>query len=111
MTLQSLELQLLALTPSEKATAISILTRNLNNGSLGITKTPNICGGDACIANTRIPVWLLVSLCRQGSNDAELLQFYPQLSAVDLVNAWADTNDYSDEIATIQLEIEVYKDG
>lgn len=108
MTLQSLEPQLLALTPSEKATAISILTRNLNNGSLGITKTPNICGGDACIANTRIPVWLLFSLHRQGSSDAELLQFYPQLSAVDLVNAWAYVNAYSEEIeAAIQLEIEV----
>jgi uncharacterized protein (DUF433 family) len=107
MTLQSLELELLALTSSEKAAAISILTRNLNNGSPGITKTPNICGGDACIANTRIPVWLLVSLRHQGSSDAELLQFYPQLSAVDLVNAWAYLEAYPEELETaIQQELE-----
>jgi uncharacterized protein (DUF433 family) len=107
MTLQSLEPQLLALTAGEKATAITILTRNLNNGSLGITKIPNICGGDACIANIRIPIWLLVSLRRQGSNDAELLQFYPHLNAIDLVNAWAYAAAYPEEIETaIQEEAE-----
>jgi uncharacterized protein (DUF433 family) len=25
-----------------------------------ITKTPGICGGDACVRGTRIPVWLLL---------------------------------------------------
>ncbi len=25
-----------------------------------IQKTPNVCGGDACIRNTRIRVWLIV---------------------------------------------------
>ncbi|WP_445242043.1 DUF433 domain-containing protein [Microcoleus sp. LEGE 07076] len=24
------------------------------------SKTPGLCGGDACIGNTRIPVWSLV---------------------------------------------------
>lgn len=28
-------------------------------------------GGDACIANTRLPVWLLVSLRQQSASDAE----------------------------------------
>ncbi len=98
MTLKELETQLLALTPTEKAEAIQILTQTLSNGSLGITKTPGVCGGDACIAKTRIPVWLMVSYRRQGSSDAELLDFYPHLSAADLVNVWAYADAHPTEI-------------
>jgi uncharacterized protein (DUF433 family) len=98
MALKELESQLLALTPTEKAEAIQILTQTLSNGSLGITKTPGVCGGDACIAKTRIPVWLMVSYRRQGSSDAELLDFYPHLSAADLVNVWAYADAHPTEI-------------
>jgi uncharacterized protein (DUF433 family) len=45
-----------------------------------------VCGGNASIAKTRIPVWLMGSYRRQGSSDAELLDFYPHLNAADLVN-------------------------
>ncbi len=45
-------------------------------------------------------MWLLVSLCYQGSTDAELLTFYAQLRAVDLVNAWAYAKAYPEEIET-----------
>ncbi|HEY9851138.1 MAG TPA: DUF433 domain-containing protein [Leptolyngbyaceae cyanobacterium] len=98
MQVKDLETQLLALSPADKAEAIQILTKNLISGSQGITKTPGVCGGDACIANTRIPVWLMVSWRRQGSSDAELLQFYPHLSAADLVNVWAYADAHSAEI-------------
>ncbi len=98
MTLKELEKQLLALTPAEKAEVIQLLTKNLSKGSPGITKTSDVCGGDACIAGTRIPVWLLVSLRLQGSSDAELLEFYPHLSAADLVNSWAYADAYLEEI-------------
>ena len=64
----------------------------------GIEKTPNICGGDACIIRTRIPVWLLVSLRKNGWTDAELLASYPTLRAEDLVNAWNYFADHSQEI-------------
>jgi uncharacterized protein (DUF433 family) len=83
MTFKELENQLLALTAAEKASVIQLLTKTLSNGSSGITKNPGVCGGDACCAGTRIPVWLLVSLRRQGSSDAKLLTFSPDLSAAD----------------------------
>lgn len=98
MTLKELETQLLALTLIEKAEAIQILIQTLSNGSQGITKTSGVMGGDACIANTRLPVWLFVSLRRQGTSDAELLDFYPHLSAADLVNVWAYADAHPDEI-------------
>lgn len=98
MTLKELENQLLALTAIEKAQVLQLLTHSIG-ASRGITKTPGVCGGEACIGNTRIPVWLLVSFRHQGSSDAELLSFYPHLSAADLVNAWAYAEAYSSEIA------------
>ncbi len=56
-------------------------------------------GGDACIRETRIPVWLLVSYRHLGKRDAEILAAYPSLSATDLANAWAYAAAFPDEIA------------
>jgi uncharacterized protein (DUF433 family) len=53
-----------------------------------IQSTPAVMGGDACIRDTRIPVWLLVEYKRQGMTDSELLQSYPSLNAADLIAAW-----------------------
>lgn len=98
MTVKELEAQLLVLSPSEKAEVIQLLTRSINTNVRGITKTTGVCGGDACIEGTRIPVWLLVSFREQGASDANILDSYPHLSAVDLVNVWAYAEAYPDEI-------------
>ena len=45
-------------------------------------------GGDACIRNTRIPVWMLVEYKQKGLPDREILETFPDLSAADLVAAW-----------------------
>ncbi|HLW67594.1 MAG TPA: DUF433 domain-containing protein [Gemmataceae bacterium] len=37
-----------------------------------VRKTPGVCGGDACIRNTRIPVWLLVAWMKDGLNDERI---------------------------------------
>lgn len=103
MTLKELEPQLLALTPAEKAQAISILAHSLSVSSSGIEKTPGVCGGDACVGNTRIPVWTLVNYRRLGATDAEILKDYPTLRLSDLKNAWAYAEANAEEIeANIQ---------
>jgi uncharacterized protein (DUF433 family) len=53
-----------------------------------IKHTPNVCGGDACIRNTRIPVWTLVSFRHQGATDSDLLENYPSIIQSDLEAAW-----------------------
>lgn len=106
MSPSELQQQLIALDPTGKAEAIQLLTRHLSSGSQGVNKTPNVMGGDACIANTRIPVWLFVSLRQQGANDAELLENHPQLTAADLVNVWAYADAHPDEISTALREQE-----
>lgn len=55
-------------------------------------------GGDACIANTRIPIWLLASYRQQGMRDGQILAGYPDLTAADLVAAWAYAKVHADEI-------------
>jgi uncharacterized protein (DUF433 family) len=96
--LKDLQPQLLALSPDEKEQAIQLLAASLGNGWAGIEKTPGVMGGDACIRQTRIPVWLLVSLRRQGATEAYLLEDYPTLTAADLVSAWLYADTHSEEI-------------
>ena len=55
----------------------------------GIECTPGVCGGDPCIARTRISVWVLVRARQLGISDEELLESYPTLNQYDLDNAWA----------------------
>ncbi|MFM7364679.1 MAG: DUF433 domain-containing protein [Cuspidothrix sp.] len=63
-----------------------------------VQKTPGVCGGYACIRNTRIPVWVLVSLRQQGANDRELLENYPSLTPEDLIAAWEYYEQHTSEI-------------
>jgi uncharacterized protein (DUF433 family) len=76
-----------------------MLTKSLNMSRKGITKTPGVCGGKACIAGTRIAVWLLVEAQQMGISEAQLLQDYPHITAADLVNAWSYADAYPEEIA------------
>ncbi|NEP46139.1 MAG: DUF433 domain-containing protein [Okeania sp. SIO2H7] len=108
MTLKELEPQLLALTSAQKAEAIAFLARSLSLASSGIEKTPGVCGGDACIVNTRIPVWTLVNYRRLGATDAEILKDYPTLGLSDLRNAWAYAEANADEIEANIQENEEY---
>jgi len=101
MTVKELETQLLALTSAEKAEVIQILARSINNRWRGISKKPGVCGGDACITGTRIPVWVLVNARNLGISESQLLYDYPTLSATDLTNAWvyAEANHFEIETA------------
>jgi len=53
----------------------------------GIESRPDVCGGEACIVRTRIPVWLLVQARRLNTSESDLLRAYPTLHAEDLASA------------------------
>jgi uncharacterized protein (DUF433 family) len=53
-----------------------------------IRKTPGVCGGEACIRDTRIGVWMLVIDRKLGMSDAEVLASNPGLTQHDLDAAW-----------------------
>jgi uncharacterized protein (DUF433 family) len=98
MNLKELENQILALPTTEKAEILQSLTKAIGTGAKGITKTPGVCGGEACIGGTRIAVWLLVEARQINITEAQLLQDYPHITAADLVNAWAYTDAHPEEI-------------
>ena len=60
------------LSPAEKAKLIQAVARELGEVLPGIETNPNVCGGEACILRTRIPVWVLEQARRLGSSEAEL---------------------------------------
>jgi uncharacterized protein (DUF433 family) len=98
MTTQELQNQLLSLSSVERSNLIQFLTHSLEAPWQGIHKTPGVMGGEACVRDIRIPVWLLVSYRRLGLSEAKLLDNYPTLTANDLVNAWSYASAYADEI-------------
>src|SRR5690348_3160441 len=63
-----------------------------------ISRKPGRCGGDACVRDTRIPVWGLVERRRHGQADADILRSLPDLTAEDLAAAWGYAAEHPDEI-------------
>jgi uncharacterized protein (DUF433 family) len=61
-------------------------------------------GGEACIRDTRIPIWLLVNYHDLGLSEAKLLENHPELSATDIAIAWAYAETFPDEIAIHQQD-------
>jgi len=53
-----------------------------------IQKTPDVCGGDACIRDTRITVWGLVEWKQLGLTEPEIISRIQGLTAADLEAAW-----------------------
>lgn len=95
--LEEAERLLADLTPAEKARLLQWVVQDLGGAVPGIESDPGVCGGDACIVRTRVPVWLLEQARRLGTSEAELLRSYPALRAEDLVNAWSYVRAHRDE--------------
>jgi type III restriction enzyme len=60
----------------------------MTTGTSWITKTPDVCGGDACIRDTRHTVSGLVEWKQMGLTDARILEHHPDLNHADLEAAW-----------------------
>ena len=63
-----------------------------------IQKTPGVCGGNARIRNTRIPVWTIISFYKLGASDDEILRNYPGLTPEDLKVVWSYYEQHQYEI-------------
>jgi len=63
-----------------------------------VQKTPNVCGGRACIRKTRITVWGLVNARRLGATEDQILQNIVGLTPEDLLAAWDYYRDHRAEI-------------
>src|SRR2546421_12348439 len=74
------------------------MRRAVTMASTWISKTPGVCGGSACIRDTRIPIWGLVERERLGQSDAHILDNVPGLTADDLAAARAYYAEHPCEI-------------
>jgi len=76
-----------------------------------ISRKPDRCGGDACVRDSRIPVWGLVNYRRLGASDELILTAYPSLCPADLEAAWAYYAANTAEIDKAIEENEAGEDG
>jgi type III restriction enzyme len=63
-----------------------------------VQKTPGVCGGDACIRNTRITVSGLVEWRKLGLADERIVEIIQGLISQDLAVAWDYYRDNEAEI-------------
>jgi len=67
-----------------------------------IVSRPGVQGGSPCIRGTRIPVWVLASIHRQGDTPEDILEMYTNLSAAQV---YAALSYYYEHRAEIDAEI------
>jgi uncharacterized protein (DUF433 family) len=63
-----------------------------------IERVPGICGGDACVAGTRIPVWVLERSRQLGISIDDILEDFPSISWKQLLDAWQYAEENRAEI-------------
>jgi uncharacterized protein (DUF433 family) len=86
------------MTLDQKITLLKQVEVSVFGSSTGIECTLGVCGGEARIIRTRIPVWILEQARRLGASEADILDMYPTLRAEDLVHAWAYVKLHQEEI-------------
>lgn len=96
--LREAEKILSSMTRAEKAQLLQWVASDLGDAFPGIETTSGVCGGEARIVRTRIPIWVLEQARRLGVSEADLLRSYPTLRAEDLVHAWAYVRGHRAEI-------------
>lgn len=72
-----------------------------------ITRTPDVCGGQPTIDDTRVRVKNIVALLKEGKRPEEMIVQYPSLNLAQVYAALAYYYDNPDEIeASLQEELE-----
>ncbi|NLS94910.1 MAG: DUF433 domain-containing protein, partial [Planctomycetaceae bacterium] len=67
--IDEIERELESLSRAEKARLLQRIVQDLGDSFPGIESTPGVCGGEPCIVRTRVPVWILEQMRRQGVNE------------------------------------------
>lgn len=53
--------------------------------NLRIVSDPDICGGEPCVAGTRIPVWVVLSHLAAAEDIETVLRNFPRLTKEDIL--------------------------
>lgn len=78
-----------------------------------IIKDPRVLDGEAIIAGTRIPVWVVVLRYEAGGSAQSVCEVLPPLSIADVEAALAYYRAHRSEIETaiVENEVEDYRDA
>ena len=76
-----------------------------------ISKKPDRCGGSACVRDTRITVWGLMSYRRLGLSDERILEAVQGLTPTDLETATEYAAAHPEEIGRDIKENEEDEEG
>lgn len=99
MTIEQIKLELQQLDPHVRQDiAHWLLRQNTAPSEPGIVATEDVCGGEARIAGTRIPVWVIASLNAQGLETPAILNAYPTLGADQVERALSYAHGHREEI-------------
>src|SRR5436190_22950920 len=99
MTIEQIKLELQQLDPhARQDIAHWLLRQNAALSEPGIVVTEDVCGGEARIAGTRIPVWVIAALNAQGLEPLAILKAYPTLGADQVEKALSYAVSHREEI-------------
>jgi uncharacterized protein (DUF433 family) len=74
------------------------MSANVKTTPSWVQKRPGVCGGDACIRDTRITVNGLVEWHKLGLSDERILEIIAGLTPDDLATAWEYYRQHPTEI-------------
>ena len=77
------------LTQTAQQTMDQVISNLLAQPTTYIEARPGVQGGAPCIRGTRIPVWVLAAMHKQGDTADDILEAYPNLSAAQVHAALA----------------------
>jgi Uncharacterized conserved protein len=102
-TLDEVRTQIDALEPADQEELLASLAGQLRTVTPdasfpAIVSTPHVCGGDARIVRTRIPVWSIERMRQLGGSVEVILSNYPSLRKDHLTQAWAYADKHRHEI-------------
>lgn len=80
---------------------VEIIDEIASQSTRYIERRPGVQGGDACIAGTRIPVWVLASMHKMGDTVEDVLEAYPNLTAARVHAAFSYYYDHRAEIDSV----------
>jgi uncharacterized protein (DUF433 family) len=71
-----------------------------------LESNPNICGGELCVAGTRIPVTVILDSLADGSSREEILSSYPSLQPahIDAALAYAAELAHEERLVPIRIK-------
>jgi uncharacterized protein (DUF433 family) len=111
VTLSSQTYQTIArMAQATQQTMDEVISNLVAQPTVYIEARPGVQGGEACIRGTRIPVWVLAALHKQGDTAEDIMEAYPNLSAAQVHAALSYYYEHRAEVDAVIAAQNVHHD-